>query len=286
MFIEYHPILRWSNQSSPVPSRGPGDLGPPWESQAANCRPLSGNRPAARCRRSLFDPVRPPGDQAVAAGESRSQPASAPGRDVVERTARATAWAGFRATDHGVNPPVVREDPVTASMFLLGKTARPSAERDGKWKKADPEQPMVTFGPDSALPKPWVMIRQKARGTIVYETRERQLQNSIVTPYRLRLVLKIEGFVMKVLGRSQLVLVASLLIAAPAFAQSTQGQTQPTQGGSSPASIGSGTTTKQKTQSMAHAAPTGAYKQKTQGDLPEVGPASGAYKGNVPHSQY
>jgi hypothetical protein len=130
------------------------------------------------------------------------------------------------------------------------------------------------------------MIWQKARCTIVCEAGERQLQNSIVTPYRLRLVVKIKGLVMKVLGRSQLVLVASLLVAAPAFAQSTQGQTHPTQGGNSPAAVGSSTPKKQKTQSLSHSDPSAAYKQKTQGDLPEVGPASGAYKGNVPHSQY
>jgi hypothetical protein len=90
---------------------------------------------------------------------------------------------------------------------------------------------------------------------------------------------------MKVLGRFQSVLVASLLVAAPAFAQSSQ-ETHPMQGGNSPATVGSNAQTKQKTQSLTRSDPSTAYKQKTQGDLPEVGPASGAYKGNVPRSQY
>jgi hypothetical protein len=91
---------------------------------------------------------------------------------------------------------------------------------------------------------------------------------------------------MKVLGRFQSVLVASLLVAAPAFAQSSQDQTHPMQGGNSPATVGSNAPTKQKTQNLSRSEPSTAYKQKTQGDLPEVGPASGAYKGNVPRSQY
>ena len=100
------------------------------------------------------------------------------------------------------------------------------------------------------------------------------------------------------IGHSPLLVVASLLIAAPAFLQTAQAQTpasqtqtpqvkkQATQDGNSPTTVGPASKAyKQKTQSMAHSDPS-AYKQKTQGDLPEVGPASGAYNGNVPRSKY
>jgi hypothetical protein len=101
------------------------------------------------------------------------------------------------------------------------------------------------------------------------------------------LLLFIRELVMKAFGRSQLLMVAGLLLAAPALAQSPQGQKQPTQDGNSPTTVGPGSAaSKQQTQNMAHSDPSGAKKQKTQGDLPEVGPASGAYKGNVPRSQY
>jgi hypothetical protein len=88
---------------------------------------------------------------------------------------------------------------------------------------------------------------------------------------------------MNVFGRSQLLMVAGLLIAAPALAQTPQAQTQtspaqksqaqkqPTQDGNSPTTVGPASK---------------ASKQKTEGDLPEVGPASGAYNGNVPRSKY
>jgi hypothetical protein len=97
------------------------------------------------------------------------------------------------------------------------------------------------------------------------------------------LAARIKELVMNVFGRPQLLMVAALLVAAPAFAQTPQAQTQtnpaqksqphkqPTQDGNSPTTVGPASK---------------AHKQKTQGDLPEVGPASGAYKGNVPRSQY
>jgi hypothetical protein len=89
---------------------------------------------------------------------------------------------------------------------------------------------------------------------------------------------------MKFFSRSNIALVAGLVIAAPALAQAPQAQ--------APASL-----QKQKSQAQKHNtqdgnSPTttrpssGAHKQRTQGDLPEVGPASGAYNGNVPHSKY
>jgi hypothetical protein len=89
---------------------------------------------------------------------------------------------------------------------------------------------------------------------------------------------------MKVFSRSSMAMVASLVIAAPALAQTPQAQTpaspqkqtsqaqkQHTQDGNSPTTVGPGSQ---------------AYKQRTQGDLPEVGPASRAYNGNVPRSKY
>jgi hypothetical protein len=84
---------------------------------------------------------------------------------------------------------------------------------------------------------------------------------------------------MKKLCCSQIVMIAGLLIAAPAFAQAPQTQQQQTaqakkqktQDGNSPTTVGPGSR---------------AYKQQTQGDLPEVGPASGANSGNSLHSKY
>jgi hypothetical protein len=86
---------------------------------------------------------------------------------------------------------------------------------------------------------------------------------------------------MKKLCCSQIVMIAGLLIAAPAFAQAPQTQQpkqqtaqakkQKTQDGNSPTTVGPGSR---------------AYKQQTQGDLPEVGPASGAYSGNSLRSKY
>jgi hypothetical protein len=90
---------------------------------------------------------------------------------------------------------------------------------------------------------------------------------------------------MKIFGRTQGVLFASLLIATPAFAQAPQTQKQ-----TPPAHVQTSQAQKQKTQdgnSPTTVGPaSGAYKQKTQGSLPEVGPASGAYNGNVQHSRY
>jgi hypothetical protein len=90
---------------------------------------------------------------------------------------------------------------------------------------------------------------------------------------------------MKVSGRPQRVLFASLLIAGPAFAQAPQTQKQtppaPAQASQAP------NQNKQDDNSPTTVGPdSDASKQKTQGDLPEVGPASGAYKGNVPRSKY
>jgi hypothetical protein len=89
---------------------------------------------------------------------------------------------------------------------------------------------------------------------------------------------------MKIVSCCRAAMVASLVIAAPAFGQApqaqkpaspqtqaSQAQKQHTQDGNSPTTVGPGSS---------------AYKQHTQGNLPEVGPASGAYNGNVPHSKY
>jgi hypothetical protein len=90
---------------------------------------------------------------------------------------------------------------------------------------------------------------------------------------------------MKIFGGPCLVILTGLLGAAPAFAQTTQPQNQtsqvqkpasqahkqPTQDGNSPTTVGPGSK---------------AYKQQTQGDLPEVGPGSKAYNGNTLRSKY
>jgi hypothetical protein len=90
---------------------------------------------------------------------------------------------------------------------------------------------------------------------------------------------------MKIFGHPQLVLVASLLIAAPALAQTPQTQTQ-----APPAATQALQARKPHTQDSkrptAVAPVSGAYKQPAQGELPEVGPASGAYNGNTQHSRY
>jgi hypothetical protein len=88
---------------------------------------------------------------------------------------------------------------------------------------------------------------------------------------------------MKIFGGPQRVLFASLLIAAPAFAQTpqTQKQTPP-----APTPQAQQQNTQDSNSPTTAASDSDASKQKTQGDLPEVGPASGAYKGNVPRSKY
>jgi hypothetical protein len=89
---------------------------------------------------------------------------------------------------------------------------------------------------------------------------------------------QIQELLMKTFRRAQLVIVAALLVAPSAFAQAPQkpdqtqhAKKQATQDGNSPTTVGPGSK---------------AYKQKTQGDLPEVGPASGAYSGNSLKSKY
>jgi hypothetical protein len=90
---------------------------------------------------------------------------------------------------------------------------------------------------------------------------------------------------MKIFGRPQGVLFAGLLIAAPAFAQmpQTQKQTPPAPAHTPQAQ---NQDTKDSNSPTTAGLDSDASKQKTQGDLPEVGPASGAYKGNVPRSKY
>jgi hypothetical protein len=78
---------------------------------------------------------------------------------------------------------------------------------------------------------------------------------------------------MKILRLLPVLAAAGLLTTSSAFAQSTTTPTPQTQDGKAPA-------TKQQTQGqLPMVGPaSGAYKQQTQGQLPMVGPASGAYK--------
>ena len=89
---------------------------------------------------------------------------------------------------------------------------------------------------------------------------------------------------MKVFRCFNIAIIASLVIAAPAFSQTSQTPTpaspqkktsqvqkQHTQDGNSSPTVGPGSR---------------AYKQPTQAEIPEIGPASGAYKGNVARSKY
>jgi hypothetical protein len=90
---------------------------------------------------------------------------------------------------------------------------------------------------------------------------------------------------MQIFGRPQRVLFASLLIAAPAFAQTPQTQ-KPTPPAPAHTPQAQNQNTKDSNSPTTADSDSDASKQKTQGDLPEVGPASGAYKGNVPRSKY
>jgi hypothetical protein len=90
---------------------------------------------------------------------------------------------------------------------------------------------------------------------------------------------------MKIFGRPGIVILTGLLGAAPAFAQTPQPQNQTSQAQKPTSQV-----QKQRTQDGNSPTTVGpaskAYKQRTQGDLPEVGPASGAYNGNSLRSKY
>ena len=83
---------------------------------------------------------------------------------------------------------------------------------------------------------------------------------------------------MNKLNSWSIAIMASLLIAAPAFAQAQQTQTQHQQNGES---SNPGNASGQHSQYSS-----GVHKQKTQGDITEVGPGSKAYYGNTQHSKY
>jgi hypothetical protein len=78
---------------------------------------------------------------------------------------------------------------------------------------------------------------------------------------------------MKILRFRPIVAAAMLLASAPAFAQSSTTPTPQTQNGKTPA------TTQRSQGELPMVGPaSGAYKQRTQADPPTIGPASGAYK--------
>jgi hypothetical protein len=96
--------------------------------------------------------------------------------------------------------------------------------------------------------------------------------------------------IMKTLNRSLIALIIGLPISSLALAPIALAQTQTTQDGKTSPPVVHHNATKQRTQdgnSPTTVGPaSGAYKQRTQGALPDIGPASGAYNGNVQHSKY
>jgi hypothetical protein len=89
----------------------------------------------------------------------------------------------------------------------------------------------------------------------------------------------LQEFMMNKSSSWPIAVIAGLLIAAPAFAQ-TQDQSGQT---GNPKTVQH--TNLPATVHHSHYA-TGAQKQKTQAELPEVGPASQAYYGNTQRSKY
>ncbi len=79
-----------------------------------------------------------------------------------------------------------------------------------------------------------------------------------------------------------LVMAVSLVVPIQAFSQSTSGQTTSTQSASQPSSSGSATGTSDHGPRTAGTA----AKQKTEGEITDVGPGSKAYNGNSLRPKY